>query len=53
MKFIITFLCLILTACSISFQNVDTHGTASDLIDENQSEAPTISPNLTLPAFKI
>ena len=39
----------LLTGCTISFSNMDTHGTASDLLDENQSATPTISPTLTVP----
>jgi len=33
---------LVLTGCTLSFQNVDTHGTATDLIDENQTTSPNI-----------
>lgn len=40
---------LMLMGCTITFQNIDTHGSASDLIDENQTASPTVSPTLTLP----
>jgi hypothetical protein len=41
---IFSILSLMLTSCSISFQNLDTHGESSDLIDENQTAQPNISP---------
>ncbi len=37
----------LLSACTLSFQNVDTHGIAEDLIDENLSTTPTA--NVTVP----
>jgi len=39
----------LLTACTISFQNIDTHGTASDLVDENQTATPNVSPKIDVP----
>ena len=33
--------------CTISFQNISTHGTATDLVDENQAASP--STNATIP----
>lgn len=38
-----------LSGCSISFQNIDTHGTATDLVEETQSATPTVSPNISIP----
>ncbi len=35
-----------LTSCTLSFQNVSTHGTATDLIDENQAASPTVSTDI-------
>lgn len=49
MKYLLLLLPLILSGCTLSFQNIDTHGTAYDLVDEAQSTTPTISPNLNLP----
>lgn len=40
----------LLVSCTISFQNIDTHGTATDLVDENQTTSPTVSPNIEVPA---
>ena len=40
---------LFLCSCTISFQNVSTHGTATDLIDEAQTNTPDVSPNIALP----
>ena len=42
--------CLILAGCTLSFQNISTHGTASDLVDETQETSPDVSPNLVIPA---
>mgnify|MGYP001582527602 CR=1 FL=1 len=33
---------LLLNACTISLQNIETDGTASDLVDENQSASPQV-----------
>lgn len=37
-----------LTGCTISFQNVSTHGPATDLIDEIQTATSDASPDLEL-----
>jgi hypothetical protein len=42
MRILTLFLSLTLTSCSISFQNLDTHGESSDLIDENQTTDPVL-----------
>lgn len=42
---------LCLNACTISFQNISTHGTATDLVDENQKAESQASPNLSIPNF--
>lgn len=50
MKYLLIFLSLVcLISCSISFQNIDTHGPATDLIDENQTANPNVEPNIDLP----
>lgn len=41
----------IITGCTISFQNISTHGTATDLIDENQGATADVSPDVSLPAL--
>lgn len=42
-----------LTGCTMSFQNISTHGTATDLVDETQTASPTVSPTMPgmLPMF--
>ena len=40
---------LVLVGCTLSFSNIDTHGTATDVLDEEQGASPTISPTLTVP----
>ncbi len=42
-------LSMLLTACSISFQNISTHGMATDLVDENLSATADVKPNLNIP----
>jgi hypothetical protein len=37
-------------SCTLSFSNVDTHGIAEDLIDENQATTPTITPTISVPS---
>jgi len=37
------------TGCTLSFQNISTHGTATDLVDENQSPQNNLSPKISLP----
>lgn len=31
---------LVFTGCTLSFQNISTHGTATDLVDEEQTASP-------------
>jgi hypothetical protein len=40
---------LLLCSCTLSFQNIDTHGTASDLVDDTLSTTPNVSPNINVP----
>lgn len=44
---------LVLTGCTISFQNISTHGIATDLVDENQDASPTVTTSMPgmLPLF--
>lgn len=42
-----------MVGCTLSFQNIDTHGTATDLVDENQATSPTISPTITVPVSAV
>ena len=38
-----------LVGCTVSFQNISTHGTAEDLVDEEQGTNPTVSPTVNAP----
>jgi hypothetical protein len=38
-----------LCSCSISMQNISTHGTATDLVDEMQTTTPDITADLDIP----
>ena len=49
MKFCFVALFFLLCSCTLSFQNISTHGTATDLVDETQSPANTVSPTITAP----
>lgn len=40
---------LCLVGCTLSFSNISTHGTATDLVDENQDASPTVSPDIEIP----
>jgi len=41
----------LIISCTLSFQNISTHGTATDLVDENQSPTNDIKPNIQIPAL--
>ena len=47
--FLILLITLGLSSCTISFTNISTHGTANDLVDEEQVPSTSVSPNLTIP----
>jgi len=52
--FIICFGCALafcLTSCTISLSNISTHGTATDLVDEQQSPTTEIDPEISIPAI--
>jgi hypothetical protein len=42
-------LALALQSCTISFQNISTHGVATDLVDENQAASPDVKTDITVP----
>lgn len=48
MKFLLSILlsCM-LTSCTLSFQNISTHGTATDLVDDTDTQS--IDPTLQFP----
>ena len=50
-KLLILLVCplLLLSSCTLSFSNIDTHGSATDLVDENMSTDPMVSPTITVP----
>jgi hypothetical protein len=49
---ILLFLALMwgLCSCTISFQNISTHGTATDLVDEDQKSDAQVDPEVSVPA---
>jgi hypothetical protein len=48
-RLILVTLPLLLVGCTISFSNISTHGTATDLVDEQQAASPTVSPDISVP----
>ena len=41
----------LVTSCTLSFTNISTHGTASDLLDEDQGASADVSPDIKIPAI--
>lgn len=46
---LIVFVLVFMTGCTLSFSNISTHGTATDLVDENQATSPTVSVPIKIP----
>ena len=46
---IFCYLAILMTSCTLSFQNISTHGVATDLVDENQAATADVKPNLNMP----
>lgn len=44
---------LLLCSCTLSVTTVHTQGSASDIVDEQQTAQPDISPNLNIPVSGI
>lgn len=42
---------LSLSSCTISFQNISTHGTATDLVDETQAPQNDLKAEAHIPSF--
>jgi len=50
MKNIIRFLSpVILSSCTLSFQNISTHGTATDLVDQDQDAQADLTADVSIP----
>lgn len=45
--------CLLLNGCTYNISMAHTEGTASDVIDDTQSNTPDISPTVTIPLTKL
>ena len=50
---LLSLICLLgtMTGCTISFQNISTHGNAQDLGDEDLTTSPDVSPDISVPAI--
>jgi len=51
MKLILIVLLALAIGCTISVTTVNSHGTASDVVDENQKAEADISPTVSMPAL--
>lgn len=49
MKYILISVAFLLTGCTYSVNLIHSNGVASDVVDENQSAQPNISPTLSVP----
>ncbi len=50
MRFLLSvFACLMLGACTFNVSMAHTSGTASDTIDDTQTNEPVVSPTVSLP----
>lgn len=45
----IFFMIIFLSSCTLSFQNISTHGVATDLVDENQTATPSTDITASIP----
>ncbi len=45
----ISIVMMFFTSCTLSFTNISTHGTATDLVDEEQTTSPDVKPNISIP----
>jgi len=43
----LTVLITSLSSCTLSYQNISTHGTAQDVVDENQTASPDVKADIT------
>jgi hypothetical protein len=43
---------MVLDSCTLSFTNISTHGSASDLVDEEQTASPDVKTDLSLPVIQ-
>jgi hypothetical protein len=49
MKKLLLAVSVLLTSCTYNVSMAHTEGTASDVIDDNQSNEPNVSPSVTIP----
>lgn len=52
-KLYILAISVMLTGCTLSFSNVDTHGTATDVVDDTLTTSPTVSPDISVPVSAV
>ncbi len=40
-----------LSSCTLSFTNISTHGTATDVVEEDQGASANVSPKISVPTI--
>lgn len=40
-------LCTCISGCTMSWQNIETHGQSEDVVDDNQTNQPNVNPTVT------
>lgn len=50
MKYTILSLMCLLSSCTYSITMVDTEGTASDIVDEQQTPSTSVTPTIAVPS---
>lgn len=46
---VLLFFSVLFHSCTLSFTNISTHGSATDLLDQDQSPTNDVKPNLVIP----
>lgn len=49
MKYLVGLFLIFLCSCTISVVTTHTQGQAEDVVDETQSNTPTVNPNINIP----
>lgn len=53
MKFLLISLMFLMTSCTYNISMAHTEGSASDVIDDTQTNSPDVSPTVSIPAAAI
>lgn len=53
MKLLMMVICVLMTGCTYNISMAHTEGTATDVIDDTQSNEPNVSPTVTVPVSPV